>query len=665
MLNIRILPTFLIVFGITFSSSAENLHPILVLDSIPTKQRDAYRIAENETCNNVVSGVGLPIWVMGGIGTGDYVFDWRGSTKTLRTIGSSPISTENRETAVAIDECGKPAFYLMHTGQEGNRQLDIYSMQGLKLTDLSTPAKYPLNGSAGNSEIQVIRIPHKLDEWYIIYSLASGSLYDPAKVAYSKVKYSSSAGLTIQERDVLISNDTYVHGKALSAHVEGDENKHYLYLATRQSNIDFVRFHRFIVDENGIHSKQQSGNNIPANWWNLSVHGSPLELSHDGNLLGFLNRSQSTSTSYQDLIIFDTRRFTDVAYTPIIMNVSNLLVTFDWGGTTITKSINELATQSPYSNIYSCFSLIKSKLSDIEFSPSGKYLYIVGGGVTNSTSNTYRSYLGQIDLESGGNSSIKNIRLQVQKAVGTESNCQGISASTAGKNFHIITKINAGYDGHLYFTKTNENRLFVIPFPDCEMPQELVPYNVDLSTNSVPNIEVLASNNISVYLPEAIDGYKYIKTPWDDAFQLSEMNPAIGQTITLSGSFLPSQYDYYAEWGDGTVDKIEGNASHAYSQAGNYSVVLTRIGPEGCAYVSVGVVKVESCAALSAKIQTNHPTYTSININEICIGDKIVFQNKSINGITFQWNFGDGTTLNKSNTDDIVHQYLNSGSYEV
>jgi hypothetical protein len=283
--------------------------------------------------------------------------------------------------------------------------------------------------------------------------LASSSIYDPAKVVYSKVRYNTSDGLTIIQRDLLISNETYVHGKAVSAHVNGDENKHYLYLATRQSEVDYVRFHRFVIDEDGIHSKQVSPNNIPANWWNLTVHGSPLELSHDGNFLGFLNRSQSTSTAYQDLIVFDTRRFTDATYTPIVMNVSNLLVTLDWEGTTVTKSIYELSTQYPYNTVYSCYNLIKSKLSDIEFSPSGKYLYIVGGGVTNSTSNTYRSYLGQIDLESGGNTPIKHIRLQVQKAVGTESGCQGINASTAGQNFHIITKINAGYDGHLYSLK--------------------------------------------------------------------------------------------------------------------------------------------------------------------------------------------------------------------
>jgi hypothetical protein len=114
-------------------------------DSLPMQQRDGYRITSDESCNTVASGVGLPIWVMGGIGMGDYVFDWRGATKKLQSIGSSPISTENRETAVGIDECGKPAFYLMHTGQSGNLQLDIYTTQGVKLTQTSTASKYPLN----------------------------------------------------------------------------------------------------------------------------------------------------------------------------------------------------------------------------------------------------------------------------------------------------------------------------------------------------------------------------------------------------------------------------------------------------------------------------------------------------------------------------------------
>jgi PKD repeat protein len=43
----------------------------------------------------------------------------------------------------------------------------------------------------------------------------------------------------------------------------------------------------------------------------------------------------------------------------------------------------------------------------------------------------------------------------------------------------------------------------------------------------------------------------------------------------------------------------------------------------------------------------------------------IVFQNKSIGGETFEWDFGDGTTLPKPDTTRIEYTYESEGTYTV
>ncbi len=52
-------------------------------------------------------------------------------------------------------------------------------------------------------------------------------------------------------------------------------------------------------------------------------------------------------------------------------------------------------------------------------------------------------------------------------------------------------------------------------------------------------------------------------------------------------------------------------------------------------------------------------------IDKICIPDKAYFENKSIGGKRFEWDFGDGTTLLKTDTAKVNHQYKNPGNYTI
>jgi hypothetical protein len=68
---------------------------------------------------------------------------------------------------------------------------------------------------------------------------------------------------------------------------------------------------------------------------------------------------------------------------------------------------------------------------------------------------------------------------------------------------------------------------------------------------------------------------------------------------------------------------------------------------------------------LKARIQTNSVALNQPGLNRICIPDKIVFQNKSTGGEYYQWQFGDGVSMEKTDTARITYQYLKPGVYSV
>jgi len=70
-------------------------------------------------------------------------------------------------------------------------------------------------------------------------------------------------------------------------------------------------------------------------------------------------------------------------------------------------------------------------------------------------------------------------------------------------------------------------------------------------------------------------------------------------------------------------------------------------------------------ASLKAHIQTNSVKLNMPGLTQVCLNQKIVFQNLSIGGQTYDWNLGDGTKLTKPDTSLIVYQYKSAGKYTV
>jgi hypothetical protein len=70
-------------------------------------------------------------------------------------------------------------------------------------------------------------------------------------------------------------------------------------------------------------------------------------------------------------------------------------------------------------------------------------------------------------------------------------------------------------------------------------------------------------------------------------------------------------------------------------------------------------------ASLKARIHTNSIKLNQPNLTHTCVNDKIVFQNISIGGQTYDWNLGDGTRQTKTDTSFITHQYAGTGTFTV
>jgi hypothetical protein len=70
-------------------------------------------------------------------------------------------------------------------------------------------------------------------------------------------------------------------------------------------------------------------------------------------------------------------------------------------------------------------------------------------------------------------------------------------------------------------------------------------------------------------------------------------------------------------------------------------------------------------ASLRARLQTNSEKFDAPNIRKVCLPDAIVFQNRSVGGESFHWDFGDGTKVVKPDTSMVVHRYATPGRYLV
>lgn len=70
-------------------------------------------------------------------------------------------------------------------------------------------------------------------------------------------------------------------------------------------------------------------------------------------------------------------------------------------------------------------------------------------------------------------------------------------------------------------------------------------------------------------------------------------------------------------------------------------------------------------SSLRAIIRTNSPKRDFPGMAQVCMPDKIMFENKSIGGEIHEWTMGDGNFFSRNDTVAFIHEYKQEGTYQV
>jgi PKD repeat protein len=172
------------------------------------------------------------------------------------------------------------------------------------------------------------------------------------------------------------------------------------------------------------------------------------------------------------------------------------------------------------------------------------------------------------------------------------------------------------------------------------------------TTNGTFKVKLTVTSKSGCYDTIVQNITPYVKPTPDLYFS----NACTGRSVLFADSGKNVSNSLYTwDYGDGSTVYISKNitATHTYSKAGSYKVLLTIQSPSGCTDTESRMV-----------IITDLPK-PNFSAGDACLGKATVFSNTSTpaTGLTFKWNFGDGSALDIS--QNPVHAYKNAGSYNA
>lgn len=128
-------------------------------------------------------------------------------------------------------------------------------------------------------------------------------------------------------------------------------------------------------------------------------------------------------------------------------------------------------------------------------------------------------------------------------------------------------------------------------------------------------------------------------------------------TVNITNQTNPGDWEYSWDFGDGTSSDEKSPGEHTYTSAGQFYITLT-ISNEGCEQEYREFVVVD--------IDNNLPFIEFNAENHVGCGPlEVTFNNQSnyVDPATFQWDFGDGTSV--TGVEHPVHLYEKPGKYSV
>ncbi len=469
-------------------------------------------------------GTGLPVWTVSNTSSrGLQVFDWRNDPCSVKSF-AIPSPSIHCPSIPAVSACGDPVFYVRHSGApNASHNLFIYSPEGTVLLGSSTPNGPGLNAKRTGYEFQVVKVPGTLNEWYIIYPMwvtdvgapiGSGG-YVSSNLLYSRVKYYCNS-IEVMERDVVLqtSGTAYKYSTSLAVAATTDPGLFYIYAHRRTEGSNNLSLDRFRIENDGISWDKNTGN-IAADFSIFAIDASPLCVSNDGKRIALCNRNDGIDEI--DFIIFDAEDFSNAPGSCIQISAGDLILQPD--NQVLFSAIPvQMAANIPGLEF---LQHMERKLVHITFSPSGKYLYFTHGGFNGGggNSNTY-TYLGQMETGTYDDPEPYPYKLRLQ-----------IEIAPGSAEFDATRHIQQCFDGNYYFIKWSSPYLYVLPDPDSPLPNNLIPYHIDLSDGQHPNIPTLET---IWYSPEQIDGYDYITAERPEISIGNDTILCTGNNITLT-----------------------------------------------------------------------------------------------------------------------------------
>lgn len=165
-------------------------------------------------------------------------------------------------------------------------------------------------------------------------------------------------------------------------------------------------------------------------------------------------------------------------------------------------------------------------------------------------------------------------------------------------------------------------------------------YNVRLIAKSAFNCNDTAYQNVVVHPTPIVD---FTATPLTQEFP--------DATVTLTNNTNNGNWSYFWDYGDQDTSILRNPGSHTYTTWGMYTINLTASSP--------------FCEASKDVLVTIEAPTPVANFGDSAVGCEpleVTFKNKSLYGLTYEWEFGDG---GRSNSENPTHIYFNEGVYTV
>lgn len=122
-------------------------------------------------------------------------------------------------------------------------------------------------------------------------------------------------------------------------------------------------------------------------------------------------------------------------------------------------------------------------------------------------------------------------------------------------------------------------------------------------------------------------------------------------TVFVTNTTNNGNWSYVWEFGDGTSSNLQNPGSHNYATWGNYTIQLKASSANCSDSVDIPIL-----------IEAPTPVADFGDSAVGCEPLQVTFNNKTLYGQTYEWDFGDGGS---SNSENPTHTYFNEGEYTV